>query len=61
MQATTMQPIHSILLNKPVTQAEAYYKSDYDYLTRQIYYDGEYYQLFVKNGIIVNIINMKER
>jgi hypothetical protein len=57
---TLLHPICKTLLNKPLTQAEQYYKSDYDRLTKQIEYDGEYYQLIVKNGIIINIVNMKQ-
>jgi hypothetical protein len=61
MQMTTNTPITEMLLNKPYTRAEQYYKSDFDRLTKQIYYSGEYYQLYVTNGTITNIRNMKER
>jgi hypothetical protein len=61
MQTTTITPITEKLLNKPHNEAEAYYISDFDRLTKQIYYDGEYWQLYIKNGTITNIKNMKER
>jgi hypothetical protein len=61
VQATLLHPIYKTLLNRPITQAESYFKSDYDRLTKQINVDGEYYQLFVTNGIITKILNMKER
>lgn len=60
MQAIQLQPITETLINKPHSTAETYYKSEFDRLTKQIYFDGEYWQLFVKNGIIVNIVNMKQ-
>lgn len=60
MQTITLQPITETLINKPISTAEAYYQSEFDRLTKQIYFDGEYWQLFVKNGIIVNVINMKQ-
>jgi hypothetical protein len=48
------------LINKPIAEANKYYKSTYDLLTKQIQLDGEYYQIFSKNGIITNIVNMKQ-
>lgn len=61
MQTINNTPITGKLLNKPQDEAEQYYKSDFDRLTKQIYYDGENYQLYVTNGTITNIKNMKER
>jgi hypothetical protein len=61
MKTAISPPIHKTLLNKPITHAEQYYKTDFDRMTKQIYYDGEYCQLYFKNGIITNVKNMKER
>jgi regulation of enolase protein 1 (concanavalin A-like superfamily) len=61
MQTITNTPITETLLNKPLTQAESYFKSDFDRLTKQIEINKEYYQLYIKNGIIIKILNMKER
>jgi regulation of enolase protein 1 (concanavalin A-like superfamily) len=55
-----MNNIINNLYNKPITEADKYYKSSYDRLTKQIQLDGEYYQIFSKNGIIINIVNMKQ-
>ena len=57
----TTTTITETLLNNPITHAEPYYKSDFDRLTKQIYYNGEYYQLIVSDGIIAKVINMKDR
>lgn len=61
MQTITNILITETLLNKSITQAESYFKSDFDRLTKQVEYNGEYYQLYVINGMIVKIKNMKER
>jgi regulation of enolase protein 1 (concanavalin A-like superfamily) len=61
MQTITNTSITETLLNKPLTQAESYFKSDFDRLTKQIEINKEYYQLYIKNGIIIKILNMKER
>lgn len=55
----TVSKIHQLLLNRTVSTADQYYKCEFDRLTKQIYYDGEYWQLFVSNGIITKIVNMK--
>lgn len=49
------------LLNKHITAAEAYYMNNFDRLTKQIYIDGEYWQLYCKNSIITSIVNMKQK
>lgn len=55
-------PITEKLINKPITQAERYYKSDFDRLTKQIKHNGEYFQLITNNqGIIIKVCNMKDR
>jgi len=61
MNQATLQPITETLTNTPISTAEAHYQSEYDRLTKQIYFDGEYWQLYVKKGIIINVINMKQR
>jgi hypothetical protein len=61
MQTITNTPITETLLNKSITQAEQYFKSDFDRLTKQIEVNKEYYQLYIKNEIITKILNMKER
>jgi hypothetical protein len=61
VQTTTNTLITEKLLNKPQNEAEAYYISDFDRLTKQIYYCGEYWQLYIKNGMIIKIQGLKER
>lgn len=61
MNLTTISTTLETLLNKPITAVQAYYMNDFDRLTKQIYIDGKYYQLYCKNGIITSIISMKQK
>jgi hypothetical protein len=57
IQQTTIES----LINQPQETANQYYKSYYDRLTKQIELNNEYWQLYIANGTIVNVRNMKER
>ena len=49
------------LLNKAENNAEQYYISEFDRMVKQIYINNEYWQLYIKNGIITKIQSMKEK